>query len=116
MDDIEHTTLLLHALRLALRNDRHLDANELVHRHTVEIGVQKLVRDRIELILLYEHTRVAAAGQIQCNQRISALFGAQDARQHFRVDGDGLAAFLLAVDHGGNAAAGTQPLCLVLAS
>ena len=44
-----------------LHDDRDGDAQHLVHRDAVEVGVQQLVRDRIELVLLDEHARVARA-------------------------------------------------------
>ena len=116
MHDVEHAALLLDALRLALRHDRHLDAEQLVHRDAIEVGVQQLVGDRIELILAHQHARVARAGHVQRDQRVRALLGAQNLRQHLRIDGDRLAAFLAAVDDGGNPAARAQAPSLVLAS
>ena len=50
MNDVEDAALLFDALRLAVRDDRHLHADELVHRDAIEIGVQQFVGDRIELV------------------------------------------------------------------
>ena len=65
MHDVEHPALLLDALRLALRDDRHRDADDLVHRDAIEIGMQKFVRHRVELIFPHEHARVARARHVQ---------------------------------------------------
>ena len=59
-DELEDAALLLDALRLALDDDRNGDLEHAVHRDAVEVGVQQLVRDRIELVLLHEH-RVSPA-------------------------------------------------------
>ena len=60
-DELEDAALLLDALRLALDDDRNRDLKHAVHRDAVEVRVQHCVRDRIELIFLDEHARVAAA-------------------------------------------------------
>ena len=48
-DELEDAALLLDALRLALDDHRNRDLQHAVHRDAVEVGVQQLVRDRIEL-------------------------------------------------------------------
>ena len=49
-DEVEDAALQLDAARLALEHDRHGDGDRLVHRQLIEVGVQQLVRDRIELV------------------------------------------------------------------
>ena len=58
--EVDDAALLLDALGLALEHDRDRDREHLVHRDLVEVGVEQLVRDRIELVLLDQHARVAA--------------------------------------------------------
>ncbi len=58
--EVDDATLLLDALGLALEDDRDRDRQHLVHRDLIEVGVEQLVIDRVELILLDQHARVAA--------------------------------------------------------
>ena len=54
------------------------DLQDAVHRDAVEVGVQDLVRDRIELIFLHQHLRIAAARQLQRDERVGARLGVQN--------------------------------------
>jgi hypothetical protein len=85
-DELEHAALLLDALRLALDDHRDRHLNHLVHRHAIEVGVQHFVGDRVELVSLDQHPRVAAAGQLQRDQGVGARFRVQNAQQRARVD------------------------------
>ena len=58
--EVDDAALLLDALGFALQHDRHGDGERLVHRDLVEVDVEQLVVDRIELVFLDEHARVAA--------------------------------------------------------
>ncbi len=58
VDEVDDASLLLDALGLALEDDGHRDGQRPIHRHLVEVGVEQLVIDRIELVLLHEHPRV----------------------------------------------------------
>ena len=65
---------------LALEDDRDRDGQHLVHRDLVEVGVEQLVRDRIELVFLHEHARVAAI-ELETDERVDARFRVQDPKQ-----------------------------------
>ena len=117
-DEVDDAALLLDALRLALEDDRHRDREQLVHRDGVEVGVEQLVVDRIELVLLDQH--LAARRQARAfepDQRVDAGLRVQDAQQHLRVDRDLRRLVLLgAVDDRGNAPRRAQAARLVLAA
>ena len=59
MHEVDHAALGLDALGFAGQVHRHGDAQHLVHRHAIEVGVQQLVLDRMELVFLDQHARVA---------------------------------------------------------
>ena len=72
--------------------------------------------DRIELVFLDEHARVAAV-ELQADQRVDARFRVQDPQQRLRIDGDlDRLALLGAVDDGRNPSPRAQPPRLVLAA
>ena len=71
---VEHAALDLDAPRLALQQHRHGDGDRLVHRELIKVGVQQAVRDRVELILLDHHARLAA---VQAQQLTSGKRGFQ---------------------------------------
>ena len=117
--EVDDATLLLDALGLALEDDRDRDRQHLVHRDLIEVGMEQLVVDRVELILLDQHPRVAAGvGQpLETDERVDARFRVQDLQQRLRIDGDLERLPLLgAVEHGRDASARAQPARLVLAS
>ena len=55
MHEVDDAALGLDALGLAGQMHRHRHAQDLVHRHAIEVGVQQLVLDRVELVFLHEH-------------------------------------------------------------
>ena len=117
LHEVDDAALLLDALRLALEDDRDRDGEQLVHRDRVEVGVEQLVVDRVELVLLDEHLAAPPRlGPFEPDQRVDAGVRVQDAQQHLRVDGDlGRLVLLGAVDDGRNAAGRAQAPRLVLA-
>jgi hypothetical protein len=120
MDVLEDAALLLHAGRFALGHDRHRDAQRLVHRDAIEVGVQNLVRDRVELVVLHEDARVARAREPQRDQRIRARFRVQDFPERLRLDGNrrgfGLSRSRDPVEDRRHLAAGARPVRFVLAA
>ena len=69
----------LDALGFAGQVHRHGDAQDLVHRDAIEVRVQQLVLDRVQLVFLDEHARVAGAVELQRDQRVDAGLRVQDA-------------------------------------
>ena len=89
----------------------------LVHRDRVEVGVQQLVVDRIELVLLDEHLAAAELDPVEPDQRVDAGLGVQDPQQQLRVDRNlDRLALLDAVDDRRNAPGRAQAPRLVLAA
>ena len=85
------------------------DDDGLVHRELVEVGVQQLVRDRVELVVPDHHARFCAAIELEVDQRVGAGLGVKDAEHLLRIDRDGhafgrLSILARAVDHGGDPA------------
>jgi hypothetical protein len=114
--EVDDASLLLDPLRLSLQHDGDGDGDGLVHRDLVEVGVEQLVIDGVELVLLDEHARVAAV-ELQADERVHARLRVQDPHQVLRVDGDlHRLAFLGPVEHRGNPPARAQASRFVLAS
>ena len=61
VDEVHDACLSLDALGLAGEADRDGHTNDLVHGHAIKVGVQHLVRDRVQQVLLDQHARVASA-------------------------------------------------------
>ena len=90
--------------------------NRAVHRDAIEVGVQELVRHRIELILLDQHARVAPAGELQRDERVGARLRVKNPEQRARLYGNRRRLFAVAaVEHGGHAAVAPRAARLVLA-
>ena len=115
--EVDDAALLLDALRLALDEDGDGDGQQLVHRDGVEVGVEQLVVDRVELVLLHEHlAALADVRAFEPDQRVDAGVGVQDAQEHLGVNGDlGRLPLDGAVDDRGDLPRGAQPARLVLA-
>ena len=78
--------------------------------------MEQLVVDRIDLVFLDQHARVAAV-ELQADERVHARLGMQNPEQHLRIDRNlDRLALLGAVHDGGNTAARAQPPRLVLAA
>ena len=97
--------------------DRNGHLQQLVHRDAVEVGVQHLVRDRIELVVLDQDAGVAGAGELQRDQRVRARLRVQDLQQRLGLHRNRRVAALAvaAVEHAGHLAAAARAPRLVLA-
>jgi hypothetical protein len=118
--EVEHAALELGALRLANDQDRHRHGDRAIHRELIEVGVQQLVGDGIELVLLHHHLRLFAI-QLQRDQRVGTGVRVKNVHHRFRVDRyrhalGQLALPALAVDDRGQAAGRTQAARFVLAA
>src|SRR5207249_732065 len=87
-DEFEDAALLLDTLRLALDRHRNGDVDGAVHPDAVEIGVEHRVGDRIELIFLDQHARIARPAEFQRDEGVGAGLGVKNLEQRARIHRD----------------------------
>ena len=87
-DELEEAALLLDALGLAFDDHRNRDVDGAVHPDAVEVRVQQRVRDRIELVFLDQHARVAGAAKLQRDERVGPRLRVENLQERAGIDGN----------------------------
>jgi hypothetical protein len=110
---LEETAVVLHAVRLADRLDRHLGMEELIHGHLEEIDVEDVAAHGVVLDFLDEGKLVgdgAPVGDDEFDEDVLADGVGEEGRDLALVDLKIGGLVLMTVDDGGNQSASAEVL------